>query len=215
MRQKLRRLIPLMVLVGFAASVPLVGGGLAAGGSATTRPSDPPPASVLSCPTVTFCAVIDGSAVATYSHGVWSHRQDITRGTGDGLNDVSCPTASFCMAVAGNLVGGGGSYRYTHGKWSKEPRFNDDTYGQDAVSCASATSCVSVGWGEMYEYRNGTWSKGTQLGGIAGPISCPAATRCLWLQADRGNDITAFTYPGDPSSRGWSIGRAPAPPPPT
>jgi hypothetical protein len=188
--------------------------GLAGGDASPSGASGPDTSMALSCPSVSFCAVVGGTSVATYAHGVWSRRQDITRGyVGDSLNDVSCPTATFCVAVGGGGDGGeagGSTYTYVHGTWSRGPRFYLDGYGESAVSCASTTWCVADGWGALRVFQNGTWSQRPGGDGPASAISCPSAALCLGLIGNRGDDISAFTLLRGTVSSATPIGFNPA-----
>ena len=67
----------------------------------------------ISCPSTSFCAMVDSYAYAfIYNGSSWSSPDEID--PGNYLESVSCPTASFCVAVEAS----GNVFTYNGSSWS-------------------------------------------------------------------------------------------------
>jgi hypothetical protein len=151
----------------------------------------------ISCTSSVSCVAVDGSGdYLTWNGAKWSAPVMIDL-TGDGFESVSCGSASqssavLCVAVDWNgnaLVWNGASWTapaiacpssgtnsagtcYTRGS------FVDPREGVlDAVSCASAGSCVAVD-GNGNAVRDGTVSDIDPIAGILTSVSCPVVSFC-------------------------------------
>ncbi len=154
------------------------------------------PAAV-SCPTTTFCVLVDqyGSAL-TYNGTSWSAPLSI-----DGSNNltaVSCSSPTFCVAVDDS----GLAVRFNGTTWSAPVRIETpeyEYYGLTGVSCVSPTFCVAVGGeSDAFTFNGTSWSAQTTVGGThwLDAVSCVTPTFCAALD-DWGN---AVTFDGS----GWS-----------
>jgi hypothetical protein len=137
----------------------------------------------VSCPTATFCVVVDNHGrVIVEEGGEWGAPADV-----DGsavLDSVSCPTTSFCMAVdqAGDAVSYNGS------AWSRPQRIDNTTLGElTTVSCASPAFCAAAdaggnalvfdgrGWSAPQQVDPAGWTAGSR---DSPSLSCPAPGFC-------------------------------------
>ena len=155
----------------------------------------------VSCPTATFCAVVDnkGNAI-TGSGNTWTSSSIGTAA----LNAVSCTSNAFCMAVDNS----GGAHLDVNGSWSTR-QLNNGGKSVTGVSCTSSLFCVAVDTkGKTFAYNGSGWGNPVQPTGALGhaftSVSCsatagPVATLCVAVN----NAGMAFT-----SSDGvtWSAG---------
>ena len=115
-----------------------------------TGPGDGDLTSV-SCPTVSFCAAIDGQRAAVIFNGsAWSKPQ--LADPQSFLESVSCPAANFCLAV--DLNGHAVTY---HGTTWSAPVTADAGAAFGAVSCASATFCVASSGAQVLTFNGIGW----------------------------------------------------------
>jgi len=144
----------------------------------------------VSCPTLSFCAAVDGNGNALMTDGAsgwrgprWGRPVTIDPIAGI-LRSVSCPTASFCMAVDTN----GYALEWNGVSWS-QPTWSaaspEDRAGGAlaSVSCASASFCVAVdGNGRELTWDGTSWSAprlvDRTVGGLTG-VSCVSASFCV------------------------------------
>jgi len=132
------------------------------------------------------------------------------------LDGVSCATASACAAVGFSTTDFGGTVTLAENwngtSWSQQttPNAAGSIFNSlEAVSCASATSCISAGGvnysGTLAEQLSGTsWSllhaadPGGTLGGELASVACASSTACT---AVGGSLIEAW------NGTSWSIQR--------
>jgi hypothetical protein len=133
------------------------------------QPSD------VSCPTSTFCMVIDESGYAVpNTNGV---RGAAVLLDGDArLTSVSCASASFCMAVDSS----GDALRFSGGSWHRMfPGIPGDI---PSVSCTSSTFCIAVGGNRTSRYNGTDWTTPVDTAGSAvtlTDVSCASRTFCV------------------------------------
>ena len=155
----------------------------------------------ISCPSASFCAVVDNSGYAiTYNGSSWSSPEDI-----DGTNmllSVSCPSASFCVAVdnKGNVL------TYSGSSWSSPEPVDPHGFGGTIqagpfVSCSSASFCVAIDEdGNAYTYDGSSWSGPNNFDrsdGYLTSVSCSSASFCA------ATEFYGFIFTYDGSS--WSL----------
>src|SRR3954451_13560521 len=95
----------------------------------------------ISCPSMTFCAVVDANGTAvSLSGGKWSEPEAV----GANLASVSCPTATFCAVLDSN-----GRALTWNGQNASAPTKIEPAVNRGvAVSSASPTHCVAIDrWG--------------------------------------------------------------------
>jgi hypothetical protein len=138
----------------------------------------------VSCPSATFCAVIDGAGNVMLLNGTtWSAPKSVES---DGIpNSVSCTTAKFCAVTDndGHLIA------YAGGAWHKPVTIDGADYL--TVSCAGTNSCVSVDpqgniiqtQGRVKEYR-----AHINHFDYAFAASCPATSFCMAMN-DGSNEV--------------------------
>ena len=156
----------------------------------------------VSCPTTTWCMVVDGSGRAIrHSGGAWGTPAQVIPArpmeSGAILQTVECPTTSFCIAT-----GPYGTAVYRSGTWSElDPA--GPTIGR--LSCASATRCVAMVANNSISTFNGTsWSPPTARTTILWSLSCPTTTFCAVTGVDRGVGLL-YTLTGT----AWKLVRMP------
>jgi hypothetical protein len=162
----------------------------------------------VSCPTITWCAAVDGAGnVITYSNGSWS-APHLVNTDGEGFTGISCPTTTFCMAVS--YLNGYTIYNGT--SWSPMTMTPSGIGGGLwGVSCSSPTFCgiESDDFGDTAYYINGVWSQppsssdgeginGIGLGQGSTPVSC-VGTFCMYVSnggySQTSNDGTDLSAP--------------------
>jgi hypothetical protein len=179
------------------------------GHSWRVKPSPSPPGDTgnflggVSCPRVRSCIAVgqvngDGTprALAEQWNGAqWRMRSAVSpRGAAETqLNGVSCPKRRFCIAVgtAGPTAGTTSSVaeRWEGKAWRLQAIPTLPGANLNAVSCASASSCIAVGGsnsGTLAEQWNGTrWRilptqppPGAQGAGFGG-VDCTSARACI------------------------------------
>jgi hypothetical protein len=142
----------------------------------------------VSCPTTSFCTIVDESShvitSAAPTSGVWHVSERIAGNPG--LLSVSCPSSSFCAAieVAGGKVFTSTSPAGVASTWTPT-ELEGATY-LNAISCASATLCVTGGQSNQYATKEPTggaskWTKetiGSTFESIT-DVSCPSESLCV------------------------------------
>lgn len=111
----------------------------------------------VSCPTATFCAVVNSVGQASIFNGTtWS-----TPSTIDSdyfLSAVSCTSSTFCVAVDDE----GRAVTYNGTKWSAKKI--DGTEFFESVSCMSTSFCVAVDIaGHALIYNGSSWTSATSV----------------------------------------------------
>jgi hypothetical protein len=113
----------------------------------------------ISCPTVHFCAAVDGNGQVVTSTDPTGGSDAWTITTLDGsvrFESVSCPSAGFCVAgglsesvfVSDDPTGGAGA-------WTSTRVIPSGTKAMTGLSCPSARFCVRVdGGGGVHVYTN-------------------------------------------------------------
>jgi len=185
-------------------NAPIVGMAVSPGNDTLITPNTP---TGISCPTASWCMVVDGSGYAiNYSNGTWSAPKFIDPVESPSLDSefdgVSCPTTTWCLAVS-YLTG----YTiYNNGTWST-PRFPSNHSNPDfsGVSCTSSTFCAISGvHGGAYTYTgsaNFGYDDNTVAGGSQSstPISCvkePYSASQFCMQVDNGGTYSYTTNGG-------------------
>jgi hypothetical protein len=154
----------------------------------------------LSCPSSTFCTVInsEGSAL-TYNGTTWSNPTKI--GSYSGLFSVSCSSSTFCVAVDAS----GEALTYNGSAWTTPTTVNPPSgySGQGAnlesVSCVPSGFCAAVGYpGTAVTYNGSGWSSPASIDGKEELISVSCASSTFCAAVDRAGN--AIIYNGT----GWS-----------
>lgn len=150
-------------------------------------------AAALSCPTPTFCAIVDNSGhTYTLRSNNWLTPQSFGTAAGPGAAivslyqagrvGVSCPTSSACTAVVGTSV-----LDWNGSTWAQEPSpwtssLTSGPSDPTAISCPDTTLCAIVnGTGVSVRTAGNQWSAKEAVdphGGLDS-ISCPTTSFCL------------------------------------
>jgi hypothetical protein len=165
----------------------------------------------VSCAAATACVAVDGSGdYLTWNGTKWTAPVMIDL-TGDGFESVSCGSATACVAVDwnGNALAWNGrswtrpaiscpsSTTNSAGTCYTRGSFTDPRSGVlDAVSCATATSCVAVD-GNGNAVVNGSASDIDPIAGILTSVSCPSVSFCAAVDTNG----YALVYRGS----AWSV----------
>ncbi len=139
----------------------------------------------VSCPSTSFCmAPDDWGRVELYNGSGWTS----TTFSGTTFEGVACPTTSFCV-----LDTLGGPYSYVGGTWSGYPQAIG-AGSLTAVSCASASSCVTVGGGQAYVYAGSAIaSSGNIDTHPLTAVSCESSAFCVAV--DSAGNAVPFAAP--------------------
>jgi hypothetical protein len=186
------------------------------------NPNDPGPdqngsqSTALSCPTPSFCAVVDNTGQAyTLNDGVWGHPESygIPAGPGGsggsgggnvslyqaGRVGVSCPTSSDCTAVVGSAIldWNGSSWSQEQSPWTST--LATGSTDPTAIACPTTSWCAVVnGSGVSVRTDGGPWSAEQTIDpeGELDSISCPSASFCV--AADQAGGVVSW------NGSGWS-----------
>jgi hypothetical protein len=140
-------------------------------------------ATVLSCPSASFCVAVGGSSgplgsagneLYTLSSGSWTVTAAATStlsppaAAGPALDAVSCPVAGWCVAV-GSYHDGSGVTRgvietLSHGSWRARTAPGTGLSGiLDGVTCSAVGSCVAIGRAGsvagIWQLSSGAWTE--------------------------------------------------------
>ncbi len=166
----------------------------------------------VSCPTVSFCAVVEGQLAAIYRDGKWTKSTKIEIRQPKAAMVVSCATASHCVAVDNN----GRVFTYNADKWSWTGRvgYFDSPSGYSytpGLSCPTTSFCLvsrtvdnttgGLVSSKVFALSQGTWklSKNLLSPLAIGSISCHKTTFCVSLGGS-GSSPGVFIY----SNGKWS-----------
>ena len=115
--------------------------------------------SSVSCPSETFCMVLDSAGNYLIFNGTtWSAPAPVAGSAGRFASpgSLSCPTTSFCIAVDSH----GDALEYSSGSWSSGSWSNpltSATQGFQSVSCANASYCMAVDSSTTSAFNRGLW----------------------------------------------------------
>jgi len=127
----------------------------------------------VSCPTTSFCAIIDGWGNAfTYDGNGWSSANKID--PVKVLSGVSCVSSSWCVVTAQGQV-----MTFDGTSWS-QPQTIDGGATLTGVSCPATSFCLAVdNHGRALTFNGTSWSSPQLIdnAGLTG-VSCVSATRC-------------------------------------
>lgn len=131
----------------------------------------------VSCPTTTFCAVVDWAGQAlTYNGSSWT-TPAVVDAAGD-LMDVSCHSATFCVAVDAH----GNAVTFDGTNWSAPVAVGHSLF---SVSCPTSSFCMAAADdGNTYRFDGATWvatgsvDHTTQQVGPEVYIACVSASFC-------------------------------------
>lgn len=156
------------------------------------NPADPGPghpgsrSSSVSCPTATFCAVVDNTGhTAVMRNGSWLPPQAFAEGGPGpvslyqaGRVGITCLNNSFCAAVVGTAV-----LDWDGTTWTEEPdpwTVTSPT-GPTAIACPSTHLCAILAGPSLWVRNGQGWTPGGAIdpGGVLNAVSCPTATFCL------------------------------------
>ena len=171
-----------------AVPAPTPASGSASGGSG------PPPSAAVSCPTPTFCAVVDSTGRAyTLSDGVWGlpwPGGSNAPHSPAGPVGISCPGPSDCTAVVGPSI-----LDWNGVGWSDDPQpwTTSPAVGPTAVSCPTPSLCAVVnGTTVAMRITGGPWSADPTVDPAGGldSISCPSTSFCM--ASDRSGGVVTW-----------------------
>ncbi len=145
----------------------------------------------ISCPTVTDCTAVVGTAVLDWNGATWSEEatpwaSSMAPGSAVPVS-IACPTTDLCAIVNGDdiVVRKGGD------AWT--PRQTLDPGRQlDAISCPSRSFCIAADdTGAIMSWNGSTWTgptqvvpAATQYPGVGVSVSCPSAQFCMVMNAN-------------------------------
>lgn len=132
--------VPLLCLVTFTAALGALASAAPKSGTWSKVQSvemrDRSALSVVSCPSVAFCAAVDNQGdVHFWRSGAWQAPQHLN--AGGSLTSISCTTPTFCVAVGGEAMAYNGRTWHTLGSPG-----SSDAY---QVSCTSRKFCAATG----------------------------------------------------------------------
>ncbi|HEV2888553.1 MAG TPA: hypothetical protein VGX49_16705, partial [Jatrophihabitans sp.] len=139
------------------------------------------PLADISCPTATFCMVVQRSGFAERWNGTaWS--RPVRAGQARTLASVSCTSASFCVAIGNDSSGLTDLETYNGASWTHASNLPVNSSTDKRVSCASTTFCVANSGANYATFNGSSWSTRTATGQqlfSLNSLSCPSATFCM------------------------------------
>jgi hypothetical protein len=136
-------------------------------------------ASGLSCPTTSFCLIVERSGDAVTFGGSTVGPPQPT-----GLNaassyplQVACTSATFCAATSAAQAS-----TFNGTTWSSAQNLTGTPFSVGGLACASPTFCVAGGSpGRWYRFNGTTWTRATLPGAAAvlQSIACASPTLCV------------------------------------
>lgn len=131
----------------------------------------------VSCPTLHFCAAVDGAGyVLTFDGRQWSHPRYLD-GDPYGLDTVSCAGPHMCVAVDTESD----LYRWTGTRWRGPHDIDPGSSEQNVtnVSCPTPSFCAVVDTdGSRTVLKDGTWHRRTSSDDYHG-VDCASASFCV------------------------------------
>jgi hypothetical protein len=120
---------------------------------------------------------------------------------------VECPTSTLCILAAGQVDGGGGNLYRAHSLGATFLTTFTPAHGVNAVSCASASFCVTAQAGEGFiRYSTNptgiAWTAVSIGDGAMKDVSCLSSSFCVVVD-DAGNVHVATTEDGVKDPTGW------------
>ena len=169
----------------------------------------------VSCvPETTTCVAADSQGNALYATNANAHAPATWNSWSGPAGEspsyaVECPASTLCLLAAGTINGGGRMYRATSLGGTFLTSFTPG-FGVNAVSCPSASFCVSAQGGGYMRYStdpsHATWGNIVGIGiGALEDVSCLSSSFCVEVD-DHGNVHVATTEDGlkDESGDGWT-----------
>lgn len=167
----------------------------------------------VSCvPSTSICASTDSEGDAFYATDVTgSSPASWESWSGPGPSPghaIDCPSETLCLLAAGEVEGGGGNlYRASSLGGSFSLRFEPE-YGVNAVSCSSASFCVTAQEGGYIRYSTKPsgliWNAVFTGSGALNDVSCLSSSFCAAVD-DSGNVRVATTTESLEEEEGWTI----------
>lgn len=145
----------------------------------------------ISCPTPTFCALVDEDGNAFLLNGsTWTAPNPLSE---LGFSRVSCASPSLCVALTAQ-----DAYVYQGGVWGA-PTPLTPSANLTSVSCVTTTRCVVVaGDGNTFEFDGTSWSVGPNDNNLhLRTVSCPTTTTCVAVD-DTSGEVSTL------SNAGWT-----------
>jgi len=102
------------------------------------------------------------------------------------LTGISCPSANACFAIGGQTFSPFTTHATLFGRWSGNAwsftKIPNTPFGvQQAISCATPSSCIAVGAALVQRWNGTTWSvmkTGASTGGLSA-VSCAGDAMCV------------------------------------
>ena len=156
--------------VGLAVADP----GIAPGVTTVTVDPSRGGASAISCPTTTWCMLVDGSGDSLVDdNGVWQAPVAI----GSPVSHLSCASPSFCAATSA-----GDAFVFDGTSWKDYAGAMPDSES-GAISCVSSTFCLATASSRATVFDGSTWSAPVQFqptdAGGSDAVSCVSSSFCV------------------------------------
>ncbi len=183
------------------------------GGARMQTVGAPNSLNAVSCvPATTSCVTADSKGGAFYATNVSASSAASWKSwTGPGVSPshaVECPSSTLCLLAAGEVSGGGGNlYRATSLGGEFLTSFKP-TNGVGAISCPSASFCVTgLEGGGFIRYSTNPsgiiWTSVSIGSGAMKDVSCLSASFCAAVDAS-GSVHVAVTEKGVKEAAGWT-----------
>jgi hypothetical protein len=129
--------------------------------------------SSVSCPTASFCELVDSVGNAFLYDGTSWTEQAID--TGMSLHSVSCTSNTFCVAVDSD----GNTLTYNGTGWT-DPQAIGPSTDLLSVSCSSDTFCMAVdAGGNAFTFDGSNWTEESTGYATGNIVACASATFCV------------------------------------
>jgi hypothetical protein len=146
----------------------------------------------VSCPSTTFCMIVDASGQAVKFDGSW-HKPVHVGGT---LTMISCSSRYFCMA--GDRAGQ--TFRYANGTWKNAGTLAFRFDGQSpSIDCLRSTKCIAVGARKAARWNGSQWVQITTVLGSGQTftgVSCASDSFCMALSNGPSSITAVWKFDG-------------------
>lgn len=140
----------------------------------------------VSCPSTSFCALVNSGNAFTFNGSTWSGPTAIDEH--GFLDAISCSSSTFCAAE--DLYGD--ALTFNGSSWSNPISVESDMVDPPSLSCLSSDLCIGVDdYGNTVSYNGSVWSAPINIAGVYGldSVSCPSASSCTAV----GNQFVALS----------------------
>ncbi|MFL6098547.1 MAG: hypothetical protein ACJ71T_01175 [Actinomycetales bacterium] len=140
----------------------------------------------ISCPTTTFCAVVDQQGYAVvWQDGVWRYPRALQAQVENAQRpldvQVECPAKDSCVAADNS----GNAWTYDGTTWTATGHIGSAQTSLEDLSCPTISFCMAWGGtGIVSTWHGSSWQRMANTPTDIGATTCGSSTYCLGFTAD-------------------------------